>query len=436
MLRDFKLKIENFGPINEADLDISKINIIAGKNASGKTTISKLLYCIITTFSGDGEYLAYESIKDQFNLLTNNLQIPYSESSKISEIELIRLDVESDKEYKMETIEKGYDRLKSIIDSSELDDKEFFINTIGKNKQRIKRTQEMGFYWPLLINLIKNEFSGDKQIFENYSGSELHIYNDKEDNLFDYIVLIREEGMGVKPGIEFENSITPNCEAIYIETPYFLDYKIPFFQFNYYGQKQYHQMLIYKKLTDSSAKSDILDHINNEDVIEFQKKINKLLNGKFNLNNQGMLEFKQNDKTFDLNNTSTGLKSIGMIQLLLENRKLKENSYLIMDEPEVHLHPEWQVKLAEILVLLVKDLNVNLFINSHSPQFIEAIEVYSIKYGLKDETNFYLTEKDENDDKFNVKEIPYENLYELYNNLGNPYDLIDKIRGENISNHL
>ena len=64
------------------------------------------------------------------------------------------------------------------------------------------------------------------------------------------------------------------------------------------------------------------------------------------------------------------------------------DSYLIMDEPEVHLHQEWQVKLAQILVLLVKDLNVNLFINSHSHQFIEAIEVYSIKYGLRDETNF------------------------------------------------
>ena len=79
MLRDFKLKIDNFGPINQADLNISKINIIAGKNASGKTSISKLLYCIITAFSTDGDYLSYESMKEQFNLLMSNLQIPYEE---------------------------------------------------------------------------------------------------------------------------------------------------------------------------------------------------------------------------------------------------------------------------------------------------------------------------------------------------------------------
>ena len=91
MLNDFKLKIDNFGPINKADLDISKINIIAGKNASGKTTVSKLLYCIITAFSTDGEYLTYESMKDELELLINNLQISQSETKTITELEEIQM---------------------------------------------------------------------------------------------------------------------------------------------------------------------------------------------------------------------------------------------------------------------------------------------------------------------------------------------------------
>ena len=436
MLRDFKLKIDNFGPINHADLHTSKINIIAGKNASGKTTISKLLYCIITAFSTDGDYLSYESMKEQFNLLINNLQIPYTESDKITQLEEIRFNIESDKEFKIENLLANYDKFESFIDTLELDDEEFFKNAIAKNKENIKRTQRIGNYWPLLLNLIKNEFSGDEQIFENYSESELTIYNDNGNNPFDYFIRIDEKGIRVLPGTAYENTITTNREAIYIETPYFLDYKIPFSQFNYYGQKQYHQWLLYQKLADQSSKSDILDDINNGDIIKFKQDVDELINGQFNFNNRGLLEFKQNGKTFDLNNTSSGIKSIGMLQLLLENRKLKENTYLIMDEPEVHLHPEWQVKLAEILVLLVKDLDVKLFINSHSPQFIEAIEVYSTKYGLKDETNFYLSQKDENTKKYNVKQIPHDNLYEIYNNLGDPYDIIDDVRGENMANHL
>lgn len=60
MLKNLKLKIKDFGPIHDADLEISKINIITGKNASGKTTMSKLIYCILTAFSNDGKFLTYK----------------------------------------------------------------------------------------------------------------------------------------------------------------------------------------------------------------------------------------------------------------------------------------------------------------------------------------------------------------------------------------
>lgn len=115
--------------------------------------------------------------------------------------------------------------------------------------------------------------------------------------------------------------------------------------------------------------------------------------------------------------------------MLLENRKLPEDSYLIMDEPEVHLHPEWQIKLAEILVRLAKDLNVTLYINSHSPQFIEAIEVYSELCEIIDETNYYLTLKAD-EEKFNFEKIERRDLSKIYDALGKPYDDLDYLRGK------
>ena len=129
------------------------------------------------------------------------------------------------------------------------------------------------------------------------------------------------------------------------------------------------------------------------------------------------------------------MKSLKILELLLKKNCLKENSYLIMDEPEAHLHPEWQVKLAEMLVLLAKDFNVKLFINSYSPLLIEAMEVYSVKYGLRNQTRFYLTES-VNNGKFNVRKLEYDNLFELYNDLGDSYDIIDRIRGENLAKQL
>ena len=155
MLRDFKLKIDNFGPINKADLDISKINIIAGKNASGKTTMSKLLYCIITAFSNDGEYLVYESMKDQLSLILNNLQIFYSENSEIiNDIDEIRFEIDSDNKYNLKTIENSFEKINSLVNSSEIENKEIYLEIIERNKREINGMKNIGIYWPLLTNLI------------------------------------------------------------------------------------------------------------------------------------------------------------------------------------------------------------------------------------------------------------------------------------------
>ena len=130
-----------------------------------------------------------------------------------------------------------------------------------------------------------------------------------------------------------------------------------------------------------------------------------------------------------LNTTSSGIKEIGIIELLLKNNKLKENSFLIIDEPESSLHPEWEIKFAEILILLVKDLNIHIYLNSHSPMFIEAISLYSQYYDLLKDTNFYLTQKT-TEDKFYFKKINPKNMGEVYENLTKPYDELDKLKAK------
>ena len=130
-----------------------------------------------------------------------------------------------------------------------------------------------------------------------------------------------------------------------------------------------------------------------------------------------------------LNSTSSGIKEIGIIELLLKNNKLKENSFLIIDEPESSLHPEWEIRFAEILVLLVKDLNIHIYLNSHSPMFIEAISLYSQYYDLIKDTNFYLTQ-DAADGKFYFKKINPKNMGEVYENLTKPYDELDKLKAK------
>ena len=69
MQNELLLEIENLGLINKADLDIGKINVIVGKNSTGKSTSSKFLFCLLTALSKEGIYLANMDIKDRLNQL-------------------------------------------------------------------------------------------------------------------------------------------------------------------------------------------------------------------------------------------------------------------------------------------------------------------------------------------------------------------------------
>ena len=82
-------------------------------------------------------------------------------------------------------------------------------------------------------------------------------------------------------------------------------------------------------------------------------------------------------------NLSTGMKSFVILRRLLQNGNIDENGIIILDEPEIHLHPEWQLKFAEIIVLIQKEFNTNILLNTHSPYFLNAIEVYSEKYAIE-----------------------------------------------------
>ena len=65
----------------------------------------------------------------------------------------------------------------------------------------------------------------------------------------------------------------------------------------------------------------------------------------------------------------------------------------------------------------------------------EAVKYYSDLsfYDMEEEVNYYLSEESEIYDKFNFNKINPDELYKIYDNLGNAYDLIDQLR---LRNHM
>lgn len=185
-------------------------------------------------------------------------------------------------------------------------------------------------------------------------------------------------------------------------------------------------------ILNSISNSNFDDVSLDEKTLMILEKIDKIIGGEFNINHNFFtrsLGFSNEIfETSDKNVISSGMKQIGTIQLLLLCNMLKEDTYLIIDEPEINLHPEWQFKFAEVLVLLAKDLNTTIYLNSHSPFFIEAIDAFTEFYDMQDDVNYYLTEKSEVVGKYNFNKIESDELYKIYDNLGKPYDLIDQLR--------
>ncbi len=76
----------------------------------------------------------------------------------------------------------------------------------------------------------------------------------------------------------------------------------------------------------------------------------------------------ENGLDIDLYNASSSIKQLAPLLLFLRYRAA-ENQLLIIDEPEMNLHPESQAKLLEALAVLV-NLGVKVLITTHSPYFL------------------------------------------------------------------
>ena len=61
--------------------------------------------------------------------------------------------------------------------------------------------------------------------------------------------------------------------------------------------------------------------------------------------------------------------------------------------------------------------------------FIEAMDTYSEYYDFEEYVNYYLSKKlDDDETRAKFEKIPTDELYKIYDNLGDPYDFLDEVR--------
>lgn len=110
--------------------------------------------------------------------------------------------------------------------------------------------------------------------------------------------------------------------------------------------------------------------------------IGDITGGKFEFDNKTRnLFWKKEGVKYSPVNVASGIKAFGVMQILMETQAINENKILIWDEPENHLHPEWQIKIAQLFVEIAK-AGVPILISSHSPYFIQGVRYFTEKHEL------------------------------------------------------
>ncbi|MCD8416521.1 AAA family ATPase [Tenacibaculum finnmarkense genomovar finnmarkense] len=424
-----RLRVQNIGIIDTADINIDGITVITGKNDSGKSTVGKVLYSIIRALNNDDSSFNEEKfhfidakIDEIFNILARAKYSNKNDSLTISDI--IKFFFEN----KMNKFKKDYDDVfldlflikvnEKIQKISNLSLKETIlkINQEIESKKNISidSTQFLNFE---LTEYFKLEFGNQISNFFLDKKSFAEINTNIDTSLF----AINDN----KVSLEKKPRNFPYKNVLFIESPLFLNKKRADFSFNSLRDKRNHlNYSINKKEISKDIFSD-----NSDKTQHLKKLIQEVIGGDFSYNEKDEIIFNKNGHNFSLNNVATGLKTFGAIQLLIDNGSLNTDTLLIIDEPEVHLHPTWQVKFAEILVRLSKEFAIPMILTSHSPYFIEALEAYSIKYHFEDSTDFYFAQKDEKGESSKIININ-NNLNIVLDSISEAYYTLQDIKDE------
>lgn len=433
-----QVEIKNVGIINDSVIDVNGLTIVTGKNNSGKTTLGKVLYSLFSakeklfenatndiiayveeklsdaiqnsvismlirrffrkeSFKNDILYSAYRGELPKFESLDETKAYIEDVCNALDLLTLKKLqeefgDVAFFRHYKNEEqfkyeIDKIKIECRNIVEEIEkLSD--FNLYEISK----IYKTLKYEFNEQIAPVRKREAFLSAISLKENNDYFDVEIDNQKKsistDGFFSFnnltnVVFVDDTTVidNVSPkGFRFKSSIHYNDDIQNIE--------------NVISVIDHKYSLIHKLAEDNNIVKSIIDNeayscINSEISSIFEDDI-IIKDNKFVCASDGLT----------LSNLAMGSKMFAILKMLLANGNINNKTLLILDEPEAHLHPEWQNKLAEIIVLLVKVLNVNVIITSHSSNFVLALQTYTIKHHIEDKTNFYLTIK--NDDKYTV----------------------------------
>lgn len=405
------LSVRDFRIINKADVSLNGITIVSGVNGCGKSTMSKLLYYIFKESAAyENLLLKYfnEATYDYRSLLSQIYQLGLRNTSSRSPVRrslyLRSFDPDDVREFKT--------RIDEIIDR--------YLHMTDVDVPGVSRIHKIA---ESVLNLNEeNPSSGDiaSAIKEKYEAlfAEVEELADRRPFMLLKKAVsnrFRTEINGVEVsefgelvfGDNLEYATEPHAikKVLYFDTPMAMGLDDIMDAPDYWSELN--DILRQSNVSlseDNGLLALIRANIKGEAVYDDESI------------SQDFIFKSDAGEIFDIMDCATGIKSFAILQLLIKNNYLDKSTLLIIDEPEAHLHPQWIVEYARLIVLINKVLKVKFFIASHSTDMVSAIRYISEKEGIMPDVDFYVAEENENGKySYNYLNDDIEPIFESFN---------------------
>ena len=418
-----KISIKDYKAVKSADIDLSGITVISGINGSGKSSISRLLYyafkyandyenivgntmkpeliyidrLIQSSTTGLKRGIATVDIGNYYKMATESEDLDNKIEAYCSSLESLKAYVSHHEKNDDQAFESFANRLRSIIEETVLEKKNNGKKTLSELiDDVIERTRGIKKKADKLLKI--RDYKLYKRILSGILEDEL-----KNIRITEYEMPLLGKGVVSVPVLNYIQQV------VYIDTPMIVGMN----KYMGYPYTEYWRDL--NDLLAIPANKSYNQKLNHN--------ITEIIRGGSYYDEEhsykGNLKYKREDGlTIDLIDSATGIKSFSLLQTLLRNGVISSNSMLIIDEPEAHLHPQWIVEYARIIVMMHQKIGTKFFIASHSTDFVSAVKYIAEKQKVQKSLSFYLAEEDKRKPfSYNYKSIgtDIEPIFESFN---------------------
>jgi predicted ATPase len=403
-----KIKVSNLGIISEGTIDLSKkISLFCGQNGTGKTYLAYVIYGLLKN------RLRF----DEDNEIVDKL----IENSRVT----INIDFQSIFDFKQSMFARTKNSLSDFFGIGEDDSKKLFPKFKIENTETEKEFKS---------RIISTEFTTNIKIFNiEFSLTKLkgetQITISLNENISTPLRLGLLRGY-IKSSIESFLAFYPIKDVVMFPVE---RNSINTFskQLSIRKQDRFDTMLLFKdKEKDIRKIESLLDlkryplSISDElrvadDLVEIKKQKSKfydfaeelereLLLGEVNISNDGEILFIPNNSPstkLPIQMTASIIKTLSSLVVYLKHRA-EDNDLIIIDEPEINLHPENQIILTRIFARLANK-GFRLLISTHSDYIVRELNNLLI-LSRKDNTSVM-----KNAEEFSYKNDEYINQEDL-----------------------